>query len=96
MVPHLSIAMGPQIAAAIHFAAAVANCDLLEFNPNVLNVANRFLAEPLECRGGSSQTTGNDHAGRPAAGSARGLSRGRILGRPGLCSVLLRWQAGPG
>ena len=52
VVPHLSIAMGPQIAAAIHFAAAVANCDLLEFNPNVLSVANRFLAEPLVCRGG--------------------------------------------
>jgi galactonate dehydratase len=52
VVPHLSIAMGPQIAAAIHFAAALPNCELLEFNPNVLSVANRFLAEPLECRGG--------------------------------------------
>jgi len=53
VVPHVSIAMGPQIAAAVHFAAAVANCDLLEFNPNVLSVANRFLAEPLVCGGGS-------------------------------------------
>jgi len=52
VVPHLSIAMGPQIAAAIHFAAAVPNCDLLEYNPNVLEMANRFLAEPLECRNG--------------------------------------------
>jgi galactonate dehydratase len=52
VVPHLSIAMGPQIAAAIHFAAALSNCELLEFNPNVLSVANGFLAEPLECRGG--------------------------------------------
>ena len=52
VVPHLSIAMGPQIAAAIHFAAALPNCELLECNPNVLSVANRFLAEPLECRGG--------------------------------------------
>jgi D-galactarolactone cycloisomerase len=42
--------MGPQIAAAIHFAAAVPNCELLEYNPNVLEMANRFLREPLECR----------------------------------------------
>lgn len=52
VVPHLSIAMGPQIAAAIHFAAALPNCELLEFNPNVLDMANRFVAEPLECRNG--------------------------------------------
>jgi D-galactarolactone cycloisomerase len=52
VVPHLSIAMGPQIAAAIHFAAAIPNCDLLEYNPNVFEVANRYLAEPLECRAG--------------------------------------------
>ena len=44
--------MGPQIAAAIHFAAALPNFELLEFNPNVLSVANRFLAEPLVCSGG--------------------------------------------
>jgi D-galactarolactone cycloisomerase len=53
VAPHLSIAMGPQIAAAIHFAAAVDNCELLEFNPNVLSVANRFLSEPLACRAGA-------------------------------------------
>lgn len=47
IVPHLSIAMGPQIAAAVHFAAATANCHLCEFNPTVLETANAFLAEPL-------------------------------------------------
>jgi len=52
VVPHLSIAMGPQIAAALHFAAATENCDLCEFNPNVLDTANRFLAEPLVLAGG--------------------------------------------
>jgi len=52
VVPHLSIAMGPQIAAAIHFAAATPNCELLEYNPSVLEMANRFLSEPIECRGG--------------------------------------------
>jgi D-galactarolactone cycloisomerase len=48
VVPHVSIALGPQIAAAIHFAAAVPNCSMLEFNPNVLATANRYLAEPLQ------------------------------------------------
>jgi galactonate dehydratase len=48
VVPHLSIAMGPQIAAALHFAAAVENCELAEFNPQVLDMANRFLREPLK------------------------------------------------
>jgi D-galactarolactone cycloisomerase len=52
VVPHVSIAMGPQIAAAIHLAASVANCELLEFNPNVFDIANRHLREPLLlCRG---------------------------------------------
>jgi D-galactarolactone cycloisomerase len=52
VVPHLSIAMGPQVAAAIHVAAAVSTCDLCEFNPTVLATANAFLAEPLRCAGG--------------------------------------------
>jgi galactonate dehydratase len=47
VIPHVSIAMGPQIAAAIHFAAAVPECPLVEFNPNVIETANRYLAEPL-------------------------------------------------
>jgi len=52
VIPHLSIAMGPQIAAALHFAAATENCRLCEFNPNVVQTANAFLAEPLVCEGG--------------------------------------------
>lgn len=47
VVPHVSIALGPQIAAAVHFAAALPECPLLEFNPSVFDVANRFLASPL-------------------------------------------------
>ncbi len=46
IAPHVSIALGPQIAAAIHFAAAL-NCDLLEHNPSVFEVANRYSATPL-------------------------------------------------
>lgn len=50
IVPHVSIALAPQIAAAIHFAAAIRGCPLLEFNPNVFSVANRYVSEPLQVR----------------------------------------------
>jgi L-alanine-DL-glutamate epimerase-like enolase superfamily enzyme len=33
-------------------AAAAGNCDLCEFNPNVLATANAFLTEPVRCEGG--------------------------------------------
>jgi galactonate dehydratase len=52
IVPHLSIAMGPQIAAALHFAAATPNCPLCEFNPHVFDAANGFLRSPLVREGG--------------------------------------------
>jgi galactonate dehydratase len=52
IVPHLSIAMGPQIAAALHFSAAVKQCSLCEFNPHVFDAANSFLQTPLVRRGG--------------------------------------------
>jgi D-galactarolactone cycloisomerase len=51
VIPHVSIALGPQIAAAIHFAAAIPNCPMLEFNPGVLKMANGFLEEPLRMDG---------------------------------------------
>lgn len=51
VVPHISIALGPQIAAALHFAAAIPAVRLVEYNPAVFSVANRFLAEPLELAG---------------------------------------------
>lgn len=47
VIPHVSIALGPQIAAAIHFAASIPNCPLLEFNPNVVSVANTYLSDPI-------------------------------------------------
>jgi D-galactarolactone cycloisomerase len=52
VVPHLSIAFPPQAAAAVHFAAATNNCSLCEFNPTVLEVANRFTRQPLRCESG--------------------------------------------
>ena len=51
VVPHISIAMGPQIAAALHFAAAMPTVGLVEYNPSVFSVANQFLAEPLDLAG---------------------------------------------
>jgi galactonate dehydratase len=55
LVPHLSIAFGPQIAAAIHYAAATTQCDLLEYNPAVLETANRFLDRPIRVAGARYQ-----------------------------------------
>ena len=43
--------MNEQIAAAIHFAASLPNCPMLEFNPTVLETANRHLEEPIEIEG---------------------------------------------
>jgi D-galactarolactone cycloisomerase len=51
VIPHVSIALGPQIAAAIHFAASIPNCPMLEFNPSVLTIANQYLKDPLQVEG---------------------------------------------
>jgi D-galactarolactone cycloisomerase len=48
VVPHVSIAFSPQLAAAVHFAASTPNCNLCEFNPRVLEVANRYGSTPLQ------------------------------------------------
>jgi galactonate dehydratase len=53
LVPHVSIALAPQILAAVHLAAALPNSGLCEYNPRVLEVANRFLAEPIALDGAS-------------------------------------------
>jgi len=47
IVPHVSIAAGPQIAAALHYACLAPTCDLVEYNPRVLEIANRFLIDPI-------------------------------------------------
>ncbi len=52
IVPHVSIAMGPQLAAALHFAAACEHCRLCEYNPNVVDTANAFLASKIVLRDG--------------------------------------------
>jgi galactonate dehydratase len=47
VAPHLSIGLGPQIAAALHLAAAIPNLEIVECNPKVFEIANRFLRTPL-------------------------------------------------
>jgi galactonate dehydratase len=56
IVPHVSIALGPQIAAAIHAAASIPKCRLCEFNPNVFTASNRYLYTPLSLDGSCYQT----------------------------------------
>lgn len=51
VVPHVSIALGPQIAAAVHTVAALANAPLCEYNPTVFAFANRWLRQPLALDG---------------------------------------------
>lgn len=46
--PHLSIGLGPQIAAALHLSAAISNLEIVECNPKVFEIANRFLTTPLQ------------------------------------------------
>jgi D-galactarolactone cycloisomerase len=53
IVPHLSIAFGPQIAAAVQVAAALENCQLCEFNPQVLATANRYMTPAMAMDGAS-------------------------------------------
>jgi D-galactarolactone cycloisomerase len=53
ILPHVSIAQAPQLAAAIHFAVSVPECSLLEFNPTVLEAANRHIRQPIEMRDGA-------------------------------------------
>lgn len=52
VIPHVSIALGPQLAAAIHTAAALPGCTLCEYNPAVFDVCNRYLVEPLRFAAG--------------------------------------------
>ncbi len=53
IIPHVSIAMGPQIAAAIHTCAALSNAPLCEYNPTVFTFANQWLRTPLTMSGAS-------------------------------------------
>ncbi len=46
IVPHVSIAMPPQLNAAIEVCAGMINSPMCEFNPSVMEMANRFVERP--------------------------------------------------
>jgi len=48
LAPHISIGLGVQIAAALHFGAVCDNLMVMECNPKVYEVANKFLMNPIE------------------------------------------------
>ncbi|OON42079.1 enolase [Izhakiella australiensis] len=55
VAPHLSVGLGPCIAASIHVAAAIPNLFMLEYQPPVFAIANQLLKEPLTCTQGHYQ-----------------------------------------
>jgi D-galactarolactone cycloisomerase len=57
MAPHISIGLGPQIAAAIHCAASWSNLDYVECNPQVYAIAERFQSEELGFSAASVQVS---------------------------------------
>lgn len=52
LAPHLSVGLGPCIAASIHVAASISNLYMLEYQPPVFELANALLVEPLVCENG--------------------------------------------
>ena len=52
VAPHLSVGLGPCIAASIHVAAALPNLFMLEYQPPVFELANQLLDTPLVCEAG--------------------------------------------
>lgn len=48
VAPHISIGLGPQIAAALHLGAATPNLMIVECNPKIFEIANRFLNKPID------------------------------------------------
>jgi len=52
IAPHLSVGLGPCIAASIHVAAALPNTFMLEYQPPVFDIANTLLDVPLVCAEG--------------------------------------------
>ena len=61
VAPHVSIGLGPQIAAAIHCAATWSNLYYLECNPQVYAIAERFQSEKFA--GSASEIRVSDKPG---------------------------------
>ncbi|MCM3745910.1 mandelate racemase/muconate lactonizing enzyme family protein [Paenibacillus pasadenensis] len=52
IAPHLSVGLGVCIAASIHSSANIPNFLILEYQPTVMEVANKLLKQPLVCENG--------------------------------------------
>ena len=52
VAPHLSVGLGPMVAAAIHVAASIANLLLLEYQPPTIALANSLLDNEIEVSAG--------------------------------------------
>jgi len=52
VAPHLSVGLGPCIAASIHVAAAISNLWMLEYQPPTVELANSVLETALVCERG--------------------------------------------
>ena len=53
IAPHLSVGLGPMVAASIHVAASIPNLYLLEYQPPTVELANTLLSEGIEMEGGT-------------------------------------------
>lgn len=52
IIPHISITLGPQLAAAIQLAVAEPAIKMLEVNPIVIDMANQYMSPKVELRRG--------------------------------------------
>ena len=52
VAPHLSVGLGPMVAAAIHVAASIPNLLLVEYQPPTITLANSLLDNELEVADG--------------------------------------------
>lgn len=52
VAPHLSVGLGPMVAASVHVAASIPNLYMLEYQPPTLDLANRLLENPIEVTDG--------------------------------------------
>lgn len=53
IAPHLSVGLGPMVAASIHVAAAIPNLYLLEYQPPTVELANQLLDGGICARAGA-------------------------------------------
>lgn len=63
IAPHLSVGLGPMVAASIHVAASIPNLYMLEYQPPTMSLANKLLENPIELVDGCYQIPDGDGLG---------------------------------